>query len=388
MDGTGAFDPWSVPTRDLYDRIGASDGPLAVATVVGVEGSAYRPPGAKMVLEADGTTFGAVTAGCLEGPLAAKARSIIDADDPRVVTFDLTDDGEGWGLGLGCDGVVDVLVEPVDAPWRRVAEAVADGEKRVLVTAVDGDGSIPVGSRAVCRPVDPSETPHASGDVSIVSTTLPDSILESITDEIERCADDGTWLRRDVSTADGTVCLFVDGLSPPDHLLVFGGQPDVRPVARLARAVGFRVTVATARGGRADPANFPAADRVVSTHPTDLASLADERTYVVCMSHNFVDDRLALQSLLETPVPYVGLMGPLSRFDDLRAELNAEGVTLSPADEARIAAPVGLDLGGGEPIEIAMSVVSEVLAASNDRDGGPLTEREGPIHDESATEVD
>jgi len=184
-----------------------------------------------------------------------------------------------------------------------------------------------------------------------------------------------------VTTRDGSVDVFVDGIDPIDRLLIFGGQPDTRPVSRLAREVGLHVTVATARGGQADLDRFPNADRVVATHPTDLEELVDDRTSVVLMSHNLLDDRLALEALLETEVPFIGLMGPRDRFQRIREGLEDDGVTLSAADRDRIATPVGLDLGGGETVEIALSIVGEVVAASNGRDGGRLRDREGPIHD-------
>jgi xanthine dehydrogenase accessory factor len=115
----------------------------------------------------------------------------------------------------------------------------------------------------------------------------------------------------------------------------------------------------------------------------DIDEVVDDptRTYAVLMSHNLLEDRLALVSLLETDVPYIGLMGPRERFDEIREEIAAdEGRELTDSELERIATPVGLDVGGGEPIHIALSIVGEVLAVHNDREGGRLKEREGPIH--------
>ena len=388
MEERDAPDPWGATTLELFERLATAlaDGDaaeLAVATVVAVDGSAYRRPGAKMLVDADGTTLGGITAGCLEGPLVDVAADVLAAGEPRIETFDLTDDGDGWGLGLGCEGIVDVLVEPVDECWREPVAAYHDGDPRTLVTALDGAetalGEDLAGARSVVRP-----------DGTVVECNgraeVPAEILDRVADHARARAEDGSWSRHTVSTADGDVELLVDGVRPADRLLVFGGQPDVRPVTRLAREVGFHVTVATARGAQAEESAFPRADRVVATHPTDLGDVVDERTHVVVMSHNFVDDRLALKALLETDAPYIGLMGPRERFRRLRDDLRDEGVTLSATDRERIASPVGLDLGGGEPVEIALSVVSEALAASNGRAGGRLRDREGPIHDRPATE--
>jgi xanthine dehydrogenase accessory factor len=382
MNDTEAADPWGVTTLEIVELLEetiAGDADRAVATVVDVDGSAYRRPGAKMLLGDDGTTFGGITAGCLEGPLQTIARDVIADGEPDVVTFDLTGDDDEWGLGLGCEGVVDVLVEPADEAWRDPVEAYTGGESVALVTVVEGE-SVPVGARAVV----------AEGGAAAVDgrPAIPEPILEQVRDDARERLSDGRWTRRDVSHDGEELTVFIDGIQPNDRLLIFGGQPDVRPVTRLARDVGFEVMVATARGGQAEASAFPRADRVVSTRPTELGDLVDERTYAVVMSHNFVDDRLALESLLETDAPLIGLMGPRERFERLRDELEEEGVSLSAADRERIASPVGLDLGGGEPIEIALSIVSEALAVSNGREGGRLRDREGPIHARQSPQSD
>ncbi len=377
-------DPWGVTTLDLFELLEETfGGPVehAVATVVRVDGSAYRRPGAKMILGEDGATYGGITAGCLEGPLREVAQEVLADNATQVVTFDLTADEDGWGIGLGCEGIVDVLVEPADETWTEPVDAFHRGETRTLVTAIDGTDAILAGSKAVL-------TPDGSPTNAVGSSSLPPSVLERIADSVRERAKDGKWCTRTVETEDGSVELFVDGITPPTRLLVFGGQPDVRPVTRLARDVGLHVTVATARGGQADESAFPRADRVVSTHPSDLDELVDERTYPVVMSHNFVDDRLALETLLETPVPFIGLMGPRERFERLRDDLESDGVTLSADDRERIATPVGLELGGGEPVEIALSIVSEVVAVSNEKSGGRLRDREGSIHDRPTPQSD
>jgi xanthine dehydrogenase accessory factor len=296
-------DPWSATALDVKRRLSSlreSGEPGAVATVVGVDGSAYRRPGAKMVLTPEGDHLGGITAGCLEGPVVDLAGRVFESGEPVSETFDLMDDEE-WGLGLGCNGIIDVLVEPVDDSWDPVLAALDAGESVATVTAVDGDA--PLGARAVVR-IDGSVT--APSD----RPGLPDAVVEAIRDEAVDCARTGTWIARTVTTDEGDVTVFVDGVEPAPELLVFGGQPDTGPVSNLARQVGFAVTVATARGGHADPERFPAADEVLSLRPTDLGEHVDERTAVVLMTHNKLDDELALASVLETDAPYVGLMGP------------------------------------------------------------------------------
>jgi xanthine dehydrogenase accessory factor len=374
-------DPWSATALDVQRRLSSlreSGEPGAVATVVDVEGSAYRRPGAKMVLTPEGDHLGGITAGCLEGPVVDLAGRVFESGEPVSETFDLMDDDE-WGLGLGCNGVIDVLVEPVDDSWDPVLDALDAGESVATVTAVDGDA--PLGARAVVETDGSVTTPSDRAG-------LPDAVVEAIRDEAVDCAKTGTWIARTVTTDEGDVTVFVDGVEPAPEMLVFGGQPDTGPVSNLARHVGFAVTVATARGGHADPERFPAADEVMSLRPADLGEHADERTAVVLMSHNKLDDELALASVLESDAPYVGLMGPRERFEQIREELAADGVELTEEQLARVATPVGLDVGGGEPVQIALSIVSEALAVLNGRDGGRLRDREGAIHGEREIIVD
>jgi xanthine dehydrogenase accessory factor len=156
-------------------------------------------------------------------------------------------------------------------------------------------------------------------------------------------------------------------------------------VADLAKRVDFRVTVATFRGGAADADRFPAADRVLSTSPADVGETLDfdSDTYAVVMTHNFVDDRIAIEELLATPVEYVGLMGPRERFEEIQEAFADEGRTFTDGERDRIYTPAGLDIGGGTPFHIAQSIVAEVTAVHHGRDPTHLTEREGPIHDRS-----
>jgi xanthine dehydrogenase accessory factor len=374
-------DPWSVTDRSIHDALAAlrddddEDADAAVATVVDVEGSAYRRPGAKLLAPADGATLGAVTAGCLDGPVNSLAADVRASRRPTVETFDLTDDEE-WGLGLGCNGVIDLLVEPLDDSYDALLAALADHEAAAVLTAVaSDDADVPVGART---------TVTAAGDATGSDRPgLPADALDSLRGAAEDARAGGTSGVVTVEREAGDLDVFVDGVEPAPELLLFGAQNDAKTVATFGAAAGFRVTVASSRGARADAEQFPDAHRVVGTHPDDLADCvrAPQRTYAVLMSHNLLDDQLALASLLtETAVPYVGLMGPRERFEELRDALVADGVALSQAELDRVSTPVGLDLGDGSPTGIAVSVVAEATAVANDADGGRLRDRSGPVH--------
>jgi len=314
MSTTGDGDPWGITTLDLFELLEDavhSDQSWAVATVIAVDGSAYRRPGAKMLFGPDDSAFGGITAGCLEGPLADVASEVRRADEPEIATFDLTSDDDGWGSVSGARGIVDILVEPVTRSWQAPVEAYHRGEPIALATVTDDTALVPVGTRAGIA-VD--GTSIETGEPSLPSFSRP------FPSEAGELAAAGRSETVTVTTRDGSVDVFVDGIDPIDRLLIFGGQPDTRPVSRLARGRPPRDRRDRARRpGRPGPVSN--ADRVVATHPTDLEELVDDRTSVVLMSHNLLDDRLALEALLETEVPFIGLMGPRDRFQRIREGL-------------------------------------------------------------------
>lgn len=379
MSQDGPDDPWSVTDKELFDQMRAARAEGAVvATVADVEGTAYRRPGAKMLIQPDGRTAGAVTAGCLEEPVVELAAEVLQAATPRLEEFDLMEtDDDRWGLGLGCNGIIDVFLEPLDESWASPLDRLSRKEPVSIVTAIDSDaGAVPVGSRSIVD--EPGETREAPPREAV-----PESYLTAIEETIETVHGSGKAVAVSAETANGDVRLLVDGLVPVTELLLFGNQNDINPLSKLATQVGFEVTVCSPRA--ADEDAFPAADRVRTVRPPDVAEAVEnpEHTYAVVMSHNLVDDRMAVESLLaESTVPYVGLMGPRERFQELRAGSDV----IDDENLDRLATPVGLDLGGGEPIEIALSITSEVLAVKNGRDGGRLTDKKGPIHTRIAAE--
>ncbi len=388
---------WSASGVELFDRVGGvldGDGRGVLATVVSVEGSAYRRPGAKMFVPEGGGGVGQVTAGCLEDEVERLAGEVLASGEPRVETYDLMPerDDDVWGLGVGCNGIVDVLLEPVDGALAPVREAVAAGEDVGILTVVgaadedgddsgpgvdedDGDSNAPIGARAYYDPATDAVTvpDHPRGEA--FPADLPDGVREAAADLVAR--------DRAGTVEAGGLTVLVDGVAAPDDLVVVGSGNDLRPVVGLAARVGFRVTVVGFRGAAADEDRFPAADAVLSTSPADLRGAFDfdGDTYAVVATHNFLDDRIALDELLETPVPYVGLMGPRERFEEILDDFEAEGRSLSEADFERIYTPVGLDLGGDSPDDIALSIVAEVQAVSEGREPDHLRNREGPIHE-------
>lgn len=365
---------WSQPEPAVLDSaqdLLASEGRVVLATLVDVEGSAYRRPGAKLVVPEGSDGTGAITAGCLEAEVKRLTESVLEEGAPRLEPFDLRTD-DTWGLGIGCDGTVEILLEPLDDSLRPALSAHEDREPCTLLTVIDGEGEVALGDRACYR----------EGDA--VATTRgqwPGWLVDGVHDVAGRLASSGRGENVTVDGPTGSVRMFADGIAPPPRLLVVGTGNDVPPVVRTGVQAGFSVTVAGFRGGTADPARFPRAAEVVSTAPADLLDTVDvgPDTYTILMTHNFVDDRLSLESLLDSPTPYIGIVASQGRVENLLDAVVADDSSLDVSE--RIYAPVGLDLGGGAPGQIALSIASEVLAVHNDRTPGHLRERTGPIHD-------
>ena len=376
---------WSVPETDLFDRLRTAietDADAVLATVVAVEGSAYRRPGAKMFIDPDVGGAGSITAGCLEDEVRTLAADVLDAGEPLVETWDLTGDDDVWGMGVGCNGVITVLLEPLDDSFAPVVAAHEAGEDVGVATVVGGD--LPTGDRSVYRPGKGfgGGSGGEAGDESD-DGDLPAWLTDRIESSLAELVEDGKGETFAVETDEGTVEVFLDGIPTPPDLVVFGAGHDVGPVVELAKLVDFRVTVVAFRGAQALGERFPQADEVVSASPRDVADLRewDDDTYAVVMSHNFLDDRFTLAELLDTPVPYIGLMGPQERFGEMREDFAEEGVEFSRDQLDRIYTPIGLSLGGDAPYQIAYSIVAELLAVANDRTPQHLSDRAGHIHD-------
>ncbi|SFR64416.1 XdhC family protein [Halogeometricum limi] len=364
---------WAVPETEVLDGVreaidGASESVLV--TVVRVEGSAYRRPGAKMLFTGD-ESVGHVTAGCLESEFERVASEVRTSGKPRVERYDLSADGDDvWGLGIGCNGVVDLLFEFVDESHRPLVDAYESGDDVGVVTVLDAADESAVGARAYYHP----EREEFETDDSYPSETLRplrDAVVES------------TRHGQSETFELGEATVFVDGVSAPPNLVVVGSGHDVDPVVELGAKAGFRVSVVAYRGASSITDRLPESVTVHTTSPGAVREAVDfdRETYVVVASHNFVDDRLTVETLVGTPVPYVGVMGPKKRYEQMLDALEDEGVRLEPSERERLYTPVGLNLGGGSPYQIALSIVSEVLAVRNGREPGHLAERAEPIHD-------
>jgi xanthine/CO dehydrogenase XdhC/CoxF family maturation factor len=348
---------------------------MALATIVAVRGSTYRRPGARLLIPEEGSPVGNISGGCLEGDVADMARVVMEEGRARLAGWDLTaDDDAVWGLGLGCNGAIEVFIEPAEkaAEVAGALRAALDEERPICVVTVieSSHAGVEPGARLIVWPDGTSD--GSLGDAA-VDTTAKEAARGLLREE-----------RSEVrSLADG-VRAFVEVLDPPLRLVVCGAGHDAIPLVRAASVLGWNVTVVDDRPAFLTRARFPEARGFVAVDEPEGAAKAaevDERTFSVVMTHNFLKDKEYVRSLLGSPAVYVGMLGPGARTERLLMELRDEGVEITGTDRERIHGPAGLDLGGEGPEEIAQAIVAEIVAVKRQRAGGFLRDRPGPIHD-------
>jgi xanthine dehydrogenase accessory factor len=366
------------------ERLDREGRPMALATIVATRGSTYRRPGARLLVAEDGRWVGDIAGGCLEAQVVDVARAVLAGGGPRLVGFDLTADDEAvWGFGLGCNGAIEVFVEPV-ARAGEVATALRralEEERPVcLVTALSSSvPGVEPGARLVVHPGGEREGSLGSAAADEVATA-----------EALRALSEGRSATRRFEVAGGDLRAFVEVLEPPVRLLVCGAGHDAIPLVRFAAALGLKPLVVDDRPAFLTRDRFPEAAAFVPVERPEQAAEAagvDPRTAAVVMTHNYLRDLGYLRSFLGTPLFYLGCMGPRARFQQLLADLEREGVRPTPRDREVLHGPAGIDLGAEGPEEIAWAILAEILAVRRRRGAGFLRDRGGPIHDRAPADA-
>lgn len=348
---------------------------MALATIVAVRGSTYRRPGARLLVPEQGAPIGNLSGSCLEGDVADMARVVMDEGRARLAGWDLTaDDDDVWGLGLGCNGAIEVFIEPADravAVTHALREALEEERSICVVTALESDvAGVDAGARLVVRPDGSVDGSLGDADVDAEATVAAKELLAAGHSEIRTFA--------------GSVRSFVEVLEPPLRLVLCGAGHDAIPLVRTAAAIGWHAIVVDDRPAFLNKERYPQAHAFVGVDEpsqVDTAAPLDPRTFAVVMSHNYLRDRDYLRGLLRTDVGYIAMLGPAARTQRILMDLAEDGVEISDEQRSRIHGPAGLDLGAEGPDEIAQAIVAEIVAVRHGRDGGFLKERPGPIHD-------
>ena len=363
-----------------YDQHRADARPCALATVVEVLGSAYRRPGARMLVTDDGQLTGAISGGCLEGDARQRARQAIFRGQPALVTYDTRDEEDPrHGLGPGCQGVVRILLEPLhftdaDNPVELLRGFARHPEPAVLATVFATDAAglrAAVGQRVLLSATGPLR------GAPLLAGPLAEAARATLAQGLSRVLD--------IETDAGPVRALLEVLVPPVRLVVYGAGNDAQPLVHLAASLGWHITVVDGRPNLATAVRFPEAAEVRIVPVRELETQhPDAGAYHVLLSHNYAYDLAALQTLLPTAAPYIGLLGPRVKAARLLDELALTEAEQQQLLRTRLHSPIGLDLGSETPEEIALAIVAEIQATHQQRNGRPLRERAGTVHSTAA----
>lgn len=338
-----------------------------MATLIATEGSSPRATGSRMWVDEDGHIVGSVTiGGCVDARVIEAAAKALDDDAPALLSLALGDE-DAWAIGMTCAGTIEVLVEPVDA--RDAVDPVASA-LGVARSEVDAGRPAVVVARLTGLSHRLVITERGT------SGTLGDDALDMVTSrEALSLLSGGTSGVREVRVGGAAHRLYFERHAPPLTLIVFGATHVAMPLVSLAKVLGLRTVVVDGRDHFATRDRFPTADEILVGMPSELAERMPlgRESMVVLLSHDYKYDLPVLQAVLASEAAYVGVLGSRRRGRALLDFLEGEGVP--PEQLARVRIPVGLDLGGNTPEEIALSVLAEAVAVHHGRSGGPMRER-------------
>ncbi|MEQ1676667.1 MAG: XdhC/CoxI family protein [Chitinophagaceae bacterium] len=368
-----------------YDEAVKQGKRTALATVVHVEGSSYRRPGARMLVTEEGNLTGAISGGCLEGDALRKALLVMTEKRTMLVTYDTNDEDDAkLGMGLGCNGIIQVLIEPVDNensnnPVQLLKAVAAKRQKAVLVTLFslhDRKAKQP----GTCLLIKEDHTITGSAEV----------LQETLVAEAKNMFVSQTSSFKNYISETYNLTAFIEYIKPAVSLVIVGAGNDVMPLVDMATILGWEATIVDGRANYAKAERFPAACQVLVSKPEEVLKqiVIDEQTVFALMTHNYNYDMAMLRELAGRNVVYIGLLGPRKKADRIIGELKENGLNLSEQQLSTIYGPVGLDIGAETSEEIALSIIAEIQAVLSGRQGRQLKNSEYAIHARAATTIE
>jgi xanthine dehydrogenase accessory factor len=348
----------------------------ALATIVHVEGSSYRRPGARMLVEDNGKMTGAISGGCLEGDALRKALLAINQKQNRLVTYNTLDEDDiAFGVQLGCNGIVHILFEPIDPmqdhhPVALLEKCFMQRKDAVLVTLF---------SLKNYHGYQPGTCFFSDGETTHQNIRDKELAIE-VENDAAMVLEQQLSLLKEYKSKELTA--FVEFLEPPVSLVIVGAGNDAQPLVELAAVLGWQLTIIDGRPTHASKQRFPKAHQVIVGKPFEAKKMLaiDKRTVFVLMTHNYNYDLEILGLLLQEPCRYIGCLGPRKRLERMLAELKGKGLTLTNEQRNMIYGPIGLDIGAEAAEEIALSVLAEIKTVLEERSGMRLRDRGEVIH--------
>ena len=371
---------------EAFDRALVQGRQAALATVVHVDGSSYRQAGARMLVTDDGQLTGAISGGCLEGDALRKALLVMSQQKPMLVTYDTSDEDDAkLGVGLGCNGIIHILIEPIDPayannPVNLLKQIATQRQKTALVTIFNME------DRKAAQPGTcwlGNETGEVTGQIKPDFLRI---VLEADAKQVlqQQCSTTKKYMAESESYT-----VFSEFIRPPVSLVIAGGGNDVMPLVQMAHVLGWHTTVVDGRPNYATAARFPTASKVMVAKPDQVLQQVsiDEQTVFALMTHNYNYDLALLRKLVDTDVTYIGVLGPRKKMERILDSLKEEGIALTRDQLARIYSPVGLNIGAETAEEIALSILAEIKAVFAQRPGGSLRNELTPIHQREKQEI-
>lgn len=326
---------------------------LVLATVYETKGSTYSKAGAQMLIAGNGNFQGMLSGGCLEGDLGARAREVLRTGSQQTVTYDLgQNDEELWGLGVGCDGLIRIFLQPLlpasnYQPFAAMAEALSGDETHNALTVVSSQREGLAGGVALVT---------VAGDT--LFSSIPDEYLAALVDAAIPARPASLWQLRTLDIDGSPIEVLTGSLRPPPRVLILGAGLDAEPVARLVDELGWRATVQDHRPAYIENGDFASAEQVLCVPAADLANTIDLDRYdaAIVMSHHLVTDREYLKALSRSRIASIGLLGPRERSKRLIDDLGELAADLGD----RVQGPAGIDIGARGPAAIALSIVAQM----------------------------
>ena len=343
----------------------------ALATVVKVEGSSYRRPGARMLITEDGQLTGAISGGCLEGDALRKALSAIVQQENKLITYDTTDEDDAkFGVQLGCNGIVHILFEPINEEDKLNPIAILTAlqhkrEDAILTTLFALNGKLQLGTSMLFKK-------------DAILSKIPAEIEEDIIKDAKEVCAGKTAAFKVYNYGDQDTDAFIELIHPPVSLIIAGAGNDAQPLSEMAYLLGWEVTIIDGRPTHATAQRFTNATKILVSKSENVLSQIDidEQTAFVLMTHNYNYDIELLKHLLSTKASYIGTLGPKKKLLRMLDELNLA----TPENENRVHGPIGLDIGAETAEEIAISILAEIKSVFTGASAVFLKDKKTPIH--------
>lgn len=345
----------------------------ALAQVVRVEGSSYRREGARMIVFESGIFEGGISGGCLEGDALKRSQLAILKQEPSIITYDTSKEME-IGIGLGCNGIIDVLLTPITDNSETIdilEKCISDRKTHVVVTIT--------GSNANMEELKLGRSFYYDTEKKILEGMEPSEVKDFILEKIHLVQSANRSGSYDYTSEDSELNFHVELIPAQYHLVIFGDNYDVYPLIQLAGLLDWEVSLV----GNVQKLKKEFLKQVKNIYPKNLPDRPkiDDRSAVVLMAHDFKTDVENLKFALKSPAPYIASLGPKKRFEKIQTAFAERGEPIDQNDLTRIHAPCGLEIGADSPEEIALSICSEIISSFTGKEGGMLRYKLDPIHE-------